>query len=84
MNSLNGSRVTSMKSLAVIILALILSGCGMFQKRSEDKNPLVVTECPATLEELNDPSFGATVQLMVKWANQYHSCRSAALAGVKK
>lgn len=72
-----------MKTLLIcILISTQLVGCGFFPKRTaDDKNPLILTECPSTLPELTDPTFGGTVQKMVEWANIYFNCRAAATAG---
>lgn len=67
------------------ILLLSLSGCGFFTKKpTEDKNPLLATECPAELQPVSDDSFGATVKAAIGWAQTYHNCRRAALTGAGK
>ena len=57
----------------------------MFSKKSEDKNPLVLTECPESLPPLKDgATFGDSNLKLIEVAGVYHACRSAAMAGVKK
>lgn len=71
-----------MRYTVMVYICISLAGCGFFPKKtSEDKNPLVTTECPSTLPELTDPTFGGTVQKMVEWANVYFKCRAAATVG---
>jgi len=78
------SQASAPRVVFYLAVVLALSGCGISGgKKSDDKNPLILTECPATLPELTDPSLGATDKLMIQWANIFHRCRSAATAGVK-
>lgn len=72
--------------LGGITAALFLSGCGSFfvKKPTEDKNPLLATECPVELQPVADDTFGSTVKAAIAWANQYHNCRRAALTGTGK
>ena len=66
------------------VLLINLSGCGSWFKKSEDKNPLVVTECPETLPPLKDnATFGDSNLKLIEVAGIYHSCRKAALTGTK-
>lgn len=72
--------------LGTIVLILgTLPGCGMFSKKSEDKNPLLTTECPAELPALKDgATFGDSNLKIIEIAGAYHACRKAALTGEKK
>lgn len=73
-----------MKALLIIVVATTLSGCGFFQKRADDKNPLCKAECPAELPALTRDTFGDADLKLIEWAGIYHKCRAACQAGAEK
>ena len=75
-----------MKLLIALLISTQLVGCGFFTKKpTEDKNPLLLTECPAELPPLKDgATFGDSNLKLIEVAGIYHACRNAATAGVKK
>lgn len=73
-----------MKTLIMLLCVFALSGCGFFSKKpSEDKNPLLSTECPVELPALNSDTFGAADLKLIEVAGIYHACRKAAISGTK-
>ena len=68
----------------ILVMVLSLSGCGFFQKRSTDLNPLCKAECPKELPALTKDTFGDADLKMIEWAGIYHRCREACQAGTKK
>lgn len=73
-----------MKLLICILISTQLVGCGFFQKRSADLNPLCKAECPQELPALTKDTFGDADLKMIEWAGIYHRCREACQAGEKK
>jgi hypothetical protein len=67
-----------------LFAALLLSGCGMFSKKADDKNPLCKSECPAELPALTKDTFGDADLKLIEWAGIYHRCREACQAGTKE
>lgn len=67
-----------MKLLIALLISTQLVGCGFFQKKPVESNPLIATECPAELPPLKDDTFGATTMKLSEVAGIYHTCRAAA------
>ena len=75
----------SAKTISASLLVLIsLTGCGFFQKKPVEQNPLVTAECPDTLGELKDDTFGATTMKLSEVAGIYFTCLKAVKAGKEK
>ena len=62
----------------ILVMVLMLSGCGMFSKKPAG-NPTCIAECP-DLTALGDDSFGATSTKLKEVADQYYNCRKACQA----
>lgn len=73
-----------MMRIFALFLILSLSGCGLFSKKSDDRNPLCKTECPAELPPLTKDTFGDADLKLIEWAGIYHKCRTACQAGTEK
>lgn len=66
-------------ALVCIASCLVLSGCWFGDVRPTQDTLLCTAECPASLGELSDSSFGATVRKLKEVADTYHTCRCACL-----
>lgn len=66
------------KYVLIFVFSVQVTGCGFFQKKPVESNPLISTECPAELPPLKDDTFGATTMKLSEVAGIYHACRAAA------
>lgn len=70
------------KAVAVIFMALLLSGCGFWPKKYETPQACY-SECP-DLVALRDETFGATAEKLKEIADQYYLCRKACQVAKEK
>lgn len=72
------------KCLSIAIAAIVLTACSPLTPRSKtEPSPLVIANCPETLGQLRDDSFGATAEKLGQVASTYYRCRAAVFAGAE-
>lgn len=68
-----------MRTILLLLLAVLLSGSACAPVRPDPGNPLAVANCPEALPSVIDDTFGGTVTKAIEWAAIYHKCRAAAV-----
>lgn len=68
-----------MRTVLLLLLAVLLSGSACDPVRPDPGNPLAVANCPESLPLIADDTFGGTVTKAIEWAGIYHKCRAAAV-----
>lgn len=74
-----------LKSLSIGIAAIALSACNWSMTRCDlEPTPLQVANCPESLGELADDSFGGTTKKLIEVSGVYYRCREAIFYQQKK